>query len=352
MHGTSSHRGFFGGRAAAFFGFPRGLLLAAGAILAFSHAFDAKAAPTTVGVLLESRPAIQPWSAGFVDSVEKLKKSDKDLKFSLSYQAFDPTSAEPVARQFLAAPVDVLIMHSFALNDVAHKLAGENKKVVMSVSSFDPPVQPNLNVSTVSYLQAGYAQCWMLAKLSKTGKIGFVGAMPVPYATELLQGCEIGANAAKSGTTVLSAYSNSFGDQQATHEQARALVDRGADGLFPASGTEDSLGGFQVCEQQKIPCAGWASDIKRYTPNYGVSSAVVDWSVSILALVNQARSGKPDAMTFDATYGNHGLVAMAATGNAAKLIPASVKTEYDAMIRDLAADKISLPKSSAHPCCE
>jgi len=322
-----------------------------------SVAFIAQALPaiaktTTIGVLLESRPNNQPWSAAFVDGAEKLKRLDKDVKVTMSYKAFDPTSAEPVARQFIAVPVDILVMHSFALNDVAHKLAKENPQTIVSVSSFDPPVQPNLNIGTASYMQIGYSQCWMLAKLTKSGKIGYVAAMPVPYATELLKACELGAAAARPGVIVLSAYSNSFIDQQATREQARALVDRGADALFPASATEDSLGGFQLCEQQKIPCAGWASDIRRYAPNYGVSAAVIDWSVDLQSLLAQSHSGKLTAATFDSTFGNHGLISQPADGPSAQLVPANVRKEYDAMIQDLASGKISLPKSAAHPCCE
>ena len=42
----------------------------------------------------------------------------------------------------------------------------------------------------------GYSDCWLLAKLSKTHKIAFVGAMPIPYEKELLRGCQLGAAAA------------------------------------------------------------------------------------------------------------------------------------------------------------
>ena len=131
----------------------------------------------------------------------------------------------------------VLDMHSFALNDVAHTLAKEFPKVPMSVSSFDPPVQPNLSIGTASYLQIGYSNCWLLAKLSKSGKIAFVGAMPIPYATELLKGCELGATAANSNAKVLAGYGNSFSNPQTTREQAQGLLDQGADVLFPASAT-------------------------------------------------------------------------------------------------------------------
>ena len=315
------------------------------------HLETAAAQEIKIGLIMEARPAEQPWSAAIYDSAEKLKNEDGKISFSQSFKAFDPTSAEPIARQLLADDHKVMVMHSFALNDIAHKLAAEFKSVPMSVSSFDPPVQPNLTIATASYLQIGYSNCWLLAKLSKSGKIGFVGAMPIPYATELQLGCELGAKAARDDAQVLAAYSNSFVDQQATREQAQGLVDQGADVLFPASATQDSLGGFQLCEQARIPCAGWASDARRYSRNYAAASAVVDWTVMLKDFVQQARSGKLSATTFDATFQNNGLTPQPFEGPSAGVVPADVQAGYLKVVADLKAGMIKLPKSKAHPCC-
>ena len=304
-----------------------------------------------VGIIMEARPAEQPWSAAIYDAAQALGKKNPSLKFLQSYKAYDPTSAEPVARQMLQEGAVVLNMHSFALNDVAHTLAKEFPKIPMSVSSFDPPVQPNLSIGTASYLQIGYSNCWLLAKLSKTGKIAFVGAMPIPYATELLKGCELGAAAANSNAKVLAGYGNSFSNPQTTREQAQGLLDQGADVLFPASATEDSLGGFQLCEQKHIPCAGWASDARRYSANYGVVSAIVDWTVLLESLIRQHQTGKLEATTFDAAFGNGGLTSQPFDGAPAKLVPAEVQKGYADVVQALKDSKIELPKSEAHPCC-
>ncbi len=328
----------------------KGLTIAL-AIVGIGLAHAASAQPVKIGLIMEARPAEQPWSAAIFDSAAKLKQQDKAVSFSQSFKAFDPTSAEPIARQLLADGHTVLVMHSFALNDLAHKLAGAFKSVPMSVSSFDPPVQPNLTIATASYLQIGYSNCWLLAKLSKSGKIGFVGAMPIPYATELQIGCALGAKAARGDAQVLAAYSNSFVDQQATREQAQGVVDRGADVLFPASATQDSLGGFQLCEQAGIPCAGWASDARRYSPNHAAASAVVDWTVMLKAFVGQARTGKLSATTFNATFQNGGLVPQPFEGPSARIVPADLQAGYLQVVADLKQGKIFLPKSKAHPCC-
>lgn len=305
-----------------------------------------------IGVITEARPSDQPWSAAIVDAVTAYSEKNPGVKAVFSYDAYDPTKAEPVARQLLAGGAKVLILHSFALNDVAHKLAGEFASVPLSVSSFDPPVQPSLSIATASYLQIGYSNCYLLSKLSKSGIIGFVGPMPIPYATELQKGCELGATAANPEARVLVAYSNSFSDLQATREQAQALVDQGADALFPASATEDSLGGFQLCEQRQIPCAGWASDIRRYAPTYGVASAVLDWSGPLAQLIEQSKSGALKAETFNATFGNGGLSPQPFEGTSAELVSAELQADYLAVVGKLGQREISLPPSEAHPCCE
>lgn len=334
-------------------GFAAGVgVLACGAFPQAVLPAEAASPQTQIGLIYEARASDQPWSAAMYDAAQRLAKQDSTLKFVQSYNAFDTTTAEPVARQMISAGSSVLVLHSFALNDVAKTLSKEFPKVAMSVASFQGATQPNLSVASASYLQIGYSDCYLLAKLSKTHKIAFVGAMPIAYATELLKGCQLGASSAFSGTEVLAAYSNSFDNQQATREQAQALLERGADGLFPASGTQDSLGGFQLCEQRQTACVGWASSIRRYAPKYGVASAVIDWSVMLKDLVAQARSGKLHAETYDATFDNNQLVPQPFESADAAVVPADVQRSYLRVISDLAAGKIDLPQSEAHPCCK
>jgi basic membrane lipoprotein Med (substrate-binding protein (PBP1-ABC) superfamily) len=283
------------------------------------------------------------------DSLARVAEEDSNVEFKETYDAYDPTAAEPVARQFLSGGYDILLLHSFALGDVAQSLAPEFSSTPMSVASFSEPGDPNLSIETSSYLQIGYSNCWLLGKLSKSGKIGIVGPQPIPYSLELEQGCRLGAEAA--GAQMMSAFSNSFTDQQATREQAQSLVDKGADGIFPSSGTEDSLGGFKLCEDLNVHCVGWASDARRYAPNTAVGSAIVDWGVMIKGMVADARAGETKAETFNASFDNKGLIAQPFEGVTGDRVPADVQQGYADVVAGLADGSIELPKSSAHPCC-
>jgi basic membrane lipoprotein Med (substrate-binding protein (PBP1-ABC) superfamily) len=303
----------------------------------------------SIGVIQEARPDEQPWSAAMHDALEKLKKEDGNVSVTESYDAYDPTRAEPIARQYLTGGTDVLVMHSFALEEVSKSIAPQFPEVPMASVSFAGPVKPNLSFQTTSYLQIGYANCWLLGKLSTSGTIGIVGPQPIPYSEELERGCELGAKAA--GVEMLAAYSNSFTDQQATREQAQVLVDKGADGLFPSSATEDSLGGFKLCEDLDMNCAGWTSDARRYAPTTAVTSVIVDWSGILKLLVDDARNDRVRSETWNATFENKGLVPQPFEGATGDRVPADVQKEFEGIVSNLAEGTIELPASIAHPCC-
>lgn len=332
-------------------------LIAAGAVAAIAVAAVANGstnradAPIKVGLIQEDHASAEPWSAALHDAAVAVHKKDPSVTFTETYQAYNPQQALPVAQQFLSSGYGVVIFHSFFLDDVARTLAKQYPKVPMSVASFKPPQGPNLSIEIASYLQIGYADCWLLSKLSKTGTIGFEGAQPIPYATEILRGCKLGAKAANRKIKLLVAYSNSFTDQQATYEQVKALVDKGADGVFPASATEDSIGGYKLCEQRKINCTGWAADSRQYAPHTSVMSAIINWEPPLRDLVAAARAGKVYAKTWDGTFGNKGLLAAPFKGAPAKRVPVKVQAQFKQMLKALGSGKIKLPKSKAHPCC-
>jgi basic membrane lipoprotein Med (substrate-binding protein (PBP1-ABC) superfamily) len=93
------------------------------------------------------------------------------------------------------------------------------------------------------------------------------------------------------------------------------------------------------------------SDVRRYSPNYGVVSAITNWTVFLESMIQQHVSGKLEATTFDASFGNGGLTPQPFEGPPAKLVPADVQRGYADVIKALTEGKIELPKSQAHPCC-
>lgn len=302
-----------------------------------------------VGLILEDRPESDPWAAAWDTSIKAVVKKDPAVSYKEAYNANSPTDAQPVIQQLLGSGTGAMLMTSYTLSDIATSVQSQYPNVPMAVSSFQGTVPPNLSVVTASYLQIGYVNCWLLAKLSKTGKVGYTNGLPVPFATELLQGCQLGAAAANPSSKVLVAYTNSFADQQAGVIQAKSLLNQGADVLWPASGEGDTQGVYQLCEQQHIPCAGWGGDTRQWAPNTAVITAQLNWTGFIDKLIDQYRTQNLSPMNYDATYANGGVSVPPFEGAPGALVPANVQTEFKQMLADMIAGKIQLPKSTAHP---
>jgi basic membrane lipoprotein Med (substrate-binding protein (PBP1-ABC) superfamily) len=304
--------------------------------------------PITIGLVEEARPEVEPWSLAWHNAAEALKKRDPSIKVIETYDAYDATRAEPVIRQMLDSGAGVLALSTFVLTDIAKTVAKEFPKVPMVLTSFGVTQAPNLSSGTASYLEIGYSACWLLEKMSKSGKVGYIGAMKAPFEAEVLTGCKLGATAANPKAQVVEGYTNSFTNTEANHEQVKKLLDQGITEIMLGSGTEDTVGGLRLCQSSHAHCATWGGDARRWAPNGCVLTVVLNWDVVMEDLVKQARTGEVGPpKSWDLTYENKGLSVTDFSKTDA--VSPALQTEFKTVIADLASGKTKLPESKAHP---
>ena len=303
--------------------------------------------PLTFAVMLPGTVDDHGWNLA-MDQAAQDVAAERGVEVSISSNTFDPTESEPVLRQFLDGGFDLIVVHGFNFEPVLVQLAPEHPEQLFTMATFSEP-GANINIHTYSYLQTGYAMCWLGARLSESGTVGMVGAADVPFNSEEHAGCRLGAEAAVPGTTVIETYTNDFFDQQKAREQAQSVVDQGADVIFVSGGVDSSLGALAFCEDQDLVCMGVNTDQSDVAPNTVVSSAAIDWRPFLNDLLDQVESGNFAPAVYDATFENGGLAVPAFDGPSGAKVPADVQEEFLQMIDDLAAGAAGLPDSGAHP---
>jgi len=318
------------------------------AVVGTSSASQRAAAGFHFGVILPTSKTDLNWSQTMAAASQDVSKQ-LGAKLSMTDKVFDPNQARPLFNQLLAQKTKLIFAHSFSFAPLVKELAPKNPGTVFVVSADGDKPKGNISISTFSYLETGYSQCWLAAKLSKKGVIGNVGAAKVPYNTEVNQGCHIGAKAANPKVTVLDAYTNDFSDQQKGREVGQSLVDRGADVLFVSGGTDSSLGALALCGAAKIACFSTSYDNRSVAPAWVVSSSYIDWRPWLKKTINDISAGRYKAFTYDASFGNGGLKATPFNGPSAKLVPKSLRASFATMVKRLASGAIKLPRSKTHP---
>ena len=334
----------------------RGLVLLAASVVALTGLGSASGSTAAVtgtdgfrfGVILPTSSTDLNWSQTMTSASRDVAKQ-LGAKLSLTDKVFDPTQARPLFDQLLAQKVKLIFAHSFSFAQLVKELAPKNPNTIFVVSADGEKAAKNISISTYSYLEMGYSQCWLAAKLSKSGIIGNVGTAKVPYNTETNQGCRLGAVAANPKAKVLEAFTNDFVDQQKGREVGQSLLDRGADVMFVSGGADSSLGVLALCGARKVPCLSTAYDNRSVAPAYVVSSTYNNWRPWLKKTIIDISASRYKTFTYDGTFKNGGLKATPFDGPSAKLVPASVRTGFAAMLKRLSSGAIKLPASKSHP---
>jgi simple sugar transport system ATP-binding protein len=124
--------------------------------------------------------------------------------------------------------------------------------------------------------------------MTKSGKLGYVGSLPVPSVYSGVNAFLMGARSVKPNATMQVILINSWFDPQAAAQAGTALIDNGCDFLF---GIMDEAAYLQVAEKRGVPAVMWNTDVRRYGPKSYVSSIVVDWTSFYVGQVKERLAG-------------------------------------------------------------
>ena len=110
--------------------------------------------------------------------------------------------------------------------------------------------------------------------LSKTGKLGYLGAFPTATTYNDVNPMLLGARSVNPNAVVQAVLISSFFDPQKATAATNALIDGGADFIFAVM---DEPSFLQVCEKRGVWGAAWNLDIRKFGPHAYVNTYLLNW---------------------------------------------------------------------------
>jgi len=110
--------------------------------------------------------------------------------------------------------------------------------------------------------------------LSKTGKLGYLGAFPTATTYNDVNPMLLGARSVNPNAVVQAVLISSFFDPQKATQATNALIDGGADFIFAVM---DEPSFLQVCEKRGVWGAAWNLDIRKFGPHAYVNTYLLNW---------------------------------------------------------------------------
>ncbi len=133
---------------------------------------------------------------------------------------------------------------------------------------------PNVATYMADFYQVYYLNGLMAGALTKTGKVGYVGAFPIPELKRHINAFTLGVRTVNPEAKVLVRWIYEWYNPAAAKEATEALIAEGAD-VFAF--TEDSPTVVQVAAEKGFPSFSHYSPMLKFAPDYVVSGQLVHW---------------------------------------------------------------------------
>ena len=128
---------------------------------------------------------------------------------------------------------------------------------------------------------------------SKTGKMGYVAAFPIPEVLRGINAFTLGAQSVNPNATVQVVWTSTWFGPDKEKQAAESLRDAGVDVL---SQHQDSPATGEVAEAAGLKWVGYNDDLERFAPTAWLTGAVWDWGPFYIATTKSvlAKSWKAD----------------------------------------------------------
>jgi simple sugar transport system substrate-binding protein len=182
--------------------------------------------------------------------------------------------AEQVLRDLVAQGNKLIFATSFGYMDAALRVAADHPDVRFEHAT---GVKTTANVRTydVRAYEAAYLAGMVAGGMTRSGKLGVVGALPLPSVLRVINAYTLGAQTLNPAVRTRVVWVNEWFNPPRETEAAQSLVNAGADVLME---TTDSPAVLQVAERSGKHGFGLASDMSRFASRAHLGSIVNNWT--------------------------------------------------------------------------
>lgn len=271
--------------------FKKAKVIVASALAAtFMLASTASLADTVkIGVLLPSPIADVGWSHALNEGIAAVKEKYGDkVEVSTIENIQEGPDADRIINKMVGDGNEFLLLGSFGYMNAGLRLAQRNpERTFIHASGYK--TAKNFSPFTAKYFEGAYLMGMAAAELTKTKKLGVVGAFAIPELISTINGFTLGARSVDPDVTVDVIWINSWFDPAKAQDSAKALLASGADVLF--SNAQDTPSVVTVAEEAGAYVFNLNSSMKEYAPTRYLGVVKTDWAPFFVAAVDAHIAG-------------------------------------------------------------
>jgi len=234
----------------------------------------------------------------------------------------------------------------FLMTDTIREIAKANPDQLFACIdvNFGDDTPANLVGVTFKEQEPSFLVGYIAGKMTKTGKVGFVGGMDFDVIRRFHHGFEAGLKMAKPDVKFTAVYANSFGDAALGKSIASKMYQDGCDIVFHAAGFTGN-GVIEAAKEKNQMVIGVDQDQNRLAPDNVITSACKGVDIAILAEAKALQDGTFKGGQNIVLGLKEGAVGIAPSSD--KHVPAEILAEVKELEKKIIAGEIVVPGTEA-----
>jgi basic membrane protein A len=207
-----------------------------------------------------------------------------------------------LAEQLISKGAKIIFSTSYGYKDYAVTLAQKHPDVAILQQGnlITPPMPPNANTYFGNVYETVYLAGIAAAKATKSNKLGFVAAFPIPQTLLNIDAFELGAQSANPAVQTYTVFTGSWCDPAKQADAANSLISQGADVL---SQHQDCTGTvIKTAEAKGANTVGYHYDAQSLAPKGWLTGSDWNWGPLYTAMVKNIAAGQFTGGPFNTNY--------------------------------------------------
>jgi basic membrane protein A len=258
------------------------------------------------------------------NAYDGLKKAETDLSAEIAFlESQADTDYARNINTFIDQGCDLIVTVGFLLGDATQAAAEANpdQKFAIVDFAYDPAI-PNVLGLVFDTKSASMLAGYLAAGMSQSGTVGTFGGIQIGPVTDFMDGYVAGVNYynEQKGTDVQvlgwdpaageGSFTGDFEDQDKGRQTAEALMQEGADVIFPVAGPVGLGAMAAVQDQGSATYIGVDVDQSISVPEFAdimISSVLKRIDNAVFSAVEQAKAGAFESNLYVGTLNNEGV---------------------------------------------
>lgn len=227
------------------------------------------------------------WSYAHDQGKKYMEKELPNVETTIVESVPEGADAERVLTQLAEQGNKVIFATSFGYMDYVMKVAEKYPDVVfMHATGYQ--TAPNAGNYFGRAYQARYLTGLVAGKMTKSNKIGYVAAHPIPEVIRGINAFTVGVREANPDAVVKVVWTNTWYDPAAEKEAGLAVIEAGADVVAQH---QDTPGPQQAAEEKGVLGIGYNTDMRSFAPKANLTSPVWNWGPYYTKVVKDVMEG-------------------------------------------------------------